>query len=68
MFALMVGSIFFEDAALSHNKDNYKILLTYYEPDISDFKELFNLYWSLLRGNEIKNETIDMNNSNTSLQ
>jgi integrase len=56
------------DAALSHNKDNYKILLTYYEPDISDFKELFNLYWSLLRGNEIKNETIDVNNSNTSLQ
>ncbi len=40
------------DAALSHNKDNYKILLTYYEPDISDFKELFNLYWNLLRDKE----------------
>jgi len=38
------------DTAISHDQSNYKMLLTYYEPDISDFIELFEWYWDLLRG------------------
>ena len=38
------------DAALSHNTSKYSMLLTYYTPDINDFKELFEDYWSMLRG------------------
>ncbi len=38
------------DAALSHSKSDYKMLLTYYEPDLSDFIKLFEHYWDLLRG------------------
>jgi integrase len=38
------------DVAISHDQSNYKMLLTYYEPDISDFIELFEWYWDLLRG------------------
>jgi len=38
------------DAALSHNTSKYSMLLTYYTPDINDFKELFEDYWNMLRG------------------
>lgn len=38
------------DTALSHSKSKYKMLLTYYEPDLSDYIELFEHYWQLLRG------------------
>ncbi len=38
------------DSALSHSAKEYKMLLTYYEPDVNDYTELFELYWSLLRG------------------
>jgi integrase len=38
------------DRALSHSKSKYKMLLTYYEPDLSDYKELYGHYWDLLRG------------------
>jgi hypothetical protein len=30
--------------------DMYKMLLTYYEPDLQDYIELFEQYWELLRG------------------
>lgn len=38
------------DTALSHSKSKHTMLLTYYEPDLSDYKELFEHYWDLLRG------------------
>ncbi len=38
------------DSALSHSAKEYKMLLTYYEPDINDYSELFDWYWDLLRG------------------
>jgi len=37
------------DTAISHEQSNYKMLMTYYEPDISDYIELFEWYWDLLR-------------------
>lgn len=37
------------DTALSHSKSKHNMLLTYYEPDLSDYKELFEHYWDLLR-------------------
>jgi len=40
------------DSALSHSAKEYKMLLTYYEPDVNDYTELFELYWSLLRGDK----------------
>ena len=40
------------DSALSHSAKEYKMLLTYYEPDINDYTELFDWYWELLRGNK----------------
>ena len=40
------------DTAISHDQSNYKMLLTYYEPDINDHIELFEWYWDLLRGRE----------------
>ncbi len=44
------------DTAISHEQSKYQMLLTYYEPDINDHIELFNLYWELLRGDrEISN-------------
>jgi len=39
------------DTALSHSDSKHKMLLTYYEPDLSDYIELFEHYWDLLRGN-----------------
>ncbi len=38
------------DSALSHSDKKYEMLRTYYEPDISDYRELFEHYWDLLRG------------------
>lgn len=38
------------DTALSHSTSQYKMLLTYYEPDLQDYIELFEHYWDLLRG------------------
>jgi len=44
------------DTAISHDHSNYKMLLTYYEPDISDHTKLFDWYWDLLRGDrELEN-------------
>ncbi len=40
------------DTAISHDQSNYKMLLTYYEPDINDHIELFDWYWDLLRGDK----------------
>ncbi len=37
------------DTALSHSTSQYKMLLTYYEPDLQDFIELFEHYWDILR-------------------
>jgi len=42
------------DSALSHSKSQYKMLLTYYEPDLQDYIELFEQYWELLRGKKTK--------------
>lgn len=38
------------DTAISHDHSKYNMLLTYYEPDINDYTELFEWYWDLIRG------------------
>jgi len=40
------------DTALSHSASQYKMLLTYYEPDLQDYIELFERYWDILRGQQ----------------
>ena len=37
------------DMCLSHNRNEYKMLLKYYEPDLEDYKEIFDQYWDLIR-------------------
>jgi len=48
------------DTAISHDQSNYTMLLTYYEPDINDFIELFEWYWDLLRGNRELQDNISL--------